>query len=53
MRKFWLLLGFTLLAGNLLLAKDVFQKGNDAYQNGKFEQAILFYESILKDKKHS
>lgn len=53
MRKFWLLLGFTLLAGNLLLAKGVFQKGNDAYQKGQFEQAILFYESILKDKKHS
>ena len=53
MRKFWLLFGFILLAGNLLLAKNVFQKGNDAYQKGQFEQAILYYESILKDKKHS
>ena len=51
MRKFWLLFGFILLAGNLLLAKNVFQKGNDAYQKGQFEQAILYYESILKDKK--
>lgn len=33
--------------------QSVFERANDFYQKGDYQQAIVHYNSILKDKKHS
>jgi len=42
-----------LLTTQFFFAQTGFEKGNDLYQKGKYEQAISEYESILASKKHS
>ena len=42
-----------LLTTQFFYAQTGFEKGNDLYQKGKYEQAISEYESILASKKHS
>ncbi len=50
MKKLLILL---LLTTQFFFAQTSFEKGNDLYQKGKYEQAIKEYESILATKKHS
>lgn len=38
---------------NLIFAQDVFQKSNEAYKNGNYQEAIQGYQSILNAKKES
>ncbi len=45
----WLVLFFC----GTMQSQGVFQKANDFYQKGNYEQAIIHYNSILKDKKNS
>lgn len=33
--------------------EEVFSQGNEAYNNGEFQQALLFYNQILEQGKHS
>jgi tetratricopeptide (TPR) repeat protein len=42
-----------LLTTQFFFAQTGFEKGNDLYQKGKYEQAITEYESILASKKQS
>ena len=42
-----------LLTSQFLFAQSGFEKGNDLYQNGKYEQAISEYNSVLATNKHS
>lgn len=42
-----------LLTTQFFFAQSSFEKGNDLYQKGKYEQAISEYESVLASKKHS
>lgn len=42
-----------LLTTQFFYAQTGFEKGNDLYQKGKYEQAITEYESILASKNHS
>lgn len=42
-----------LLTSQFFFAQSSFEKGNDLYQKGKYEQAISEYESVLATKKHS
>ena len=42
-----------LLTTQFFFAQSSFEKGNDLYQKGKYEQAITEYESILSTKQHS
>lgn len=42
-----------LLTSQFFFAQSGFERGNDLYQKGKYEQAISEYESILASKKHS
>jgi tetratricopeptide (TPR) repeat protein len=42
-----------LLTTQFFYAQNSFEKGNDLYQKGKYEQAISEYESVLASKKHS
>ena len=42
-----------LLTTQFFFAQTGFEKGNDLYQKGKYEQAITEYESILATKQHS
>ncbi|MES2573406.1 MAG: tetratricopeptide repeat protein [Bacteroidota bacterium] len=42
-----------LLTSQFFFAQSSFEKGNDLYQKGKYDQAISEYESILASKKHS
>ncbi len=42
-----------LLTTQFFFAQSSFEKGNNLYQKGKYEQAISEYESILASKKHS
>ena len=42
-----------LLTTQFFFAQTGFEKGNDLYQKGKYEQAISEYESILATKQHS
>jgi amino acid transporter len=42
-----------LLTTQFFFAQSSFEKGNNLYQKGKYEQAILEYESILATKQHS
>ena len=46
-------LGLFLTWQCLTFGQDVFQKSNQAYKNGNYQEAIQGYESILKAKKHS
>lgn len=45
----YILLFFT----QILFAQSAFQKGNEAYKKGNYEEAIQSYESILKERKES
>lgn len=45
----YILLFFT----QILFAQSAFQKGNDAYKKGNYQEAVQLYESILKEKKES
>lgn len=47
------LLIILLLTTPFFFAQTGFEKGNNLYQKGKYEQAILEYESILATKQHS
>jgi tetratricopeptide (TPR) repeat protein len=47
------LLIILLLTTQFFFAQTGFEKGNNLYQKGKYEQAILEYESILATKQHS
>ena len=47
------LLIILLLTTQFFFAQSSFEKGNNLYQKGKYEQAISEYESILASKKHS
>lgn len=42
-----------LLTTQIFFAQNGFEKGNDLYQKGKYEQAVTAYESVLKTNKHS
>lgn len=42
-----------LLTSQFFFAQSSFEKGNDLYQKGKYEQAISEYESVLASKNHS
>lgn len=42
-----------LFSTQLLQAQNGFEKGNNLYQKGKYEEAITNYESVLKSKKQS
>lgn len=42
-----------LLVSQVFFAQSGFEKGNDFYKNGKYEQAIDAYTSVLSAKKHS
>ena len=42
-----------LLTTHFFYAQTGFEKGNDLYQKGKYEQAISAYESVLASKNHS
>ncbi len=42
-----------LLTTQFFFAQSSFEKGNDLYQKGKYEQAISVYESVLASKNHS
>ena len=42
-----------LLTTQTFFAQNGFEKGNALYQNGKYEQAITAYESVLNTKEHS
>ena len=42
-----------LLTTQFFFAQSSFEKGNNLYQKGKYEQAISEYENILASKKHS
>ncbi|TRX27935.1 tetratricopeptide repeat protein [Flavobacterium franklandianum] len=42
-----------LLSTQFFFAQDGFEKGNDFYRKGKYEQAITEYESVLAGKQHS
>jgi tetratricopeptide (TPR) repeat protein len=42
-----------LLTTQFFFAQTGFEKGNDLYQKGKYEQAIAEYEKILATKQHS
>ena len=42
-----------LLVSQVFFAQNGFEKGNDLYKNGKYEQAIDAYNSELSGKKHS
>lgn len=47
------LLFILLLNTQFFFAQNGFEKGNDLYQKGKYEQAIAEYENVLASKKHS
>ncbi|TEB41152.1 tetratricopeptide repeat protein, partial [Flavobacterium circumlabens] len=38
-----------LLISQVFFAQSSFEKGNDFYQNGKYQQAIAEYENIIKE----
>ncbi|MRX39480.1 tetratricopeptide repeat protein [Flavobacterium sp. LC2016-23] len=40
-----------LLISQVFFAQSSFEKGNDLYQNGKYQQAIAEYENIIKEDK--
>lgn len=42
-----------LLTTQFFFAQNGFEKGNDFYRKGKYEQAISEYESVLAGKQHS
>lgn len=42
-----------LLIPQFFFAQDSFKKGNDLYQNAKYDEAIKAYESVLADKQES
>jgi len=42
-----------ILTTQFFFAQSSFEKGNDLYQKGKYEQAISEYESVLASKNHS
>jgi tetratricopeptide (TPR) repeat protein len=42
-----------LLTTQFFFAQDGFEKGNDFYRKGKYEQAITEYESVLASQQHS
>lgn len=42
-----------LLTTQFFFAQDGFERGNDFYRKGKYEQAITEYESVLAGKQHS
>jgi tetratricopeptide (TPR) repeat protein len=42
-----------LLTSQFFFAQSGFEKGNDLYQKGKYEQAITEYETVLGSHKHS
>jgi tetratricopeptide (TPR) repeat protein len=42
-----------LLTTQILFAQNGFEKGNDLYKTGKYEQAIDAYASVLKANQHS
>lgn len=50
MRK---ILYISLLVSQVFFAQNGFEKGNDLYKNGKYEQAIDAYNSVLAAKKQS
>ena len=47
------LLFILLLTSQFFFAQNGFEKGNEFYQNGKYEQAISEYETVLASKQHS
>lgn len=47
------LLFILLLTTQFFFAQDGFEKGNDFYRKGKYEQAIKEYESVLASQQHS
>lgn len=42
-----------LLTTQVFFAQNGFENGNNLYQKGKYQQAIVAYESVLKSKKQS
>jgi len=47
------LLFIIILISQSILSQSVFDKANNAYKQGNYQQAIDSYQSILKSKKHS
>jgi tetratricopeptide (TPR) repeat protein len=47
------LLFILLLTSQFFFAQNGFEKGNELYQKGKYEQAISEYETVLANKQHS
>lgn len=47
------LLYILLLSTQVFFAQNGFEKGNELYQKGKYNEAVAAYESVLKDNKHS
>jgi tetratricopeptide (TPR) repeat protein len=47
------LLYIVLLTTQIFFAQNGFEKGNVLYQNGKYDQAIAAYESVLETNQHS
>ena len=42
-----------ILTSQIFFAQNGFEKGNALYQKGKYEQAVVVYESVLNSHKHS
>lgn len=42
-----------LLSTQVFFAQNGFEKGNTYYKNGKYQEAVAAYESVLKDNKYS
>ncbi|WP_418264360.1 tetratricopeptide repeat protein [Flavobacterium faecale] len=51
MKKF--LYTISILLTQIFFAQTNFDKGNDLYQKGKYQEAIAAYESVLQDNQHS
>jgi tetratricopeptide (TPR) repeat protein len=47
------LLYILLLSTQVFFAQNGFEKGNEYYQKGKYNEAVAAYESVLKDNKYS
>ncbi|MFV8341449.1 tetratricopeptide repeat protein [Flavobacterium sp. XS2P39] len=47
------LLYILLLSTQVFFAQNGFEKGNEYYEKGKYDDAVTAYESVLKENKHS
>lgn len=53
MKKLKKILLLLLFISPIIWAQNGFEKGNNLYQKGKYNEAILSYESVFRTKKHS